>query len=421
VTLRDDRYAASVVPRSPRGAAYLIVARMVQGVGEASTIVCSAIARDVLTDVGARVKVTSALGALRPLATVVAPSVGGLVGAGFGWRVLFKALAVWGAALWVLSLVALPETRPAETTSSSLFAGLALVGRRILKRRADLSQDVRLAVASMLVVAFGFAGVMAFLSTISILLETRFGRSVVTTSLLMGSIPVGIILTNAGVAALFRTTQPTAADHHHRRRGATTEHGSTGGGSSAAIALSVRLVRGSAGGMLTAGLLARGTASLDDVNIGIGKCDPGHHTRTCMITRRLGFAGVAPRRPFRTTYPPMLATIYLFALTQAAGVGAAMALALQPFGDVAASAAAVTNLLRTGVSVAVSQLATDLVQYFGVRGLFWVLAFAGASAYLAAHLYLGRGVHTPRPPPKESLLDEPSSAEISSTRRGTTP
>ena len=77
-----------------------MIARVVQGVGEAATTVCTAVARDVLIDVDERTRAMAILGSLRPLAIVAAPSVGGLVGAFFGWRYVFRGLAVWGAALF---------------------------------------------------------------------------------------------------------------------------------------------------------------------------------------------------------------------------------------------------------------------------------------------------------------------------------
>ena len=61
---------------------------------------CTAVARDVLIDVDERTRAMAILGSLRPLAIVAAPSVGGLVGAFFGWRYVFRGLAVWGAALF---------------------------------------------------------------------------------------------------------------------------------------------------------------------------------------------------------------------------------------------------------------------------------------------------------------------------------
>ena len=49
---------------------------------------------------------------------------------------------------------------------------------------------------------FAFSGILSFLATIAPLLEDRFGLPTVEASLLIGALPLTIIATNAGLAAL---------------------------------------------------------------------------------------------------------------------------------------------------------------------------------------------------------------------------
>jgi MFS family permease len=74
----------------------LLLARIVQAIGEANAVISSAIARDVLDDPSERMRMMAILGTIRPLAIIAAPSVGGLLGNYFGWRNVFIMLSSWG-------------------------------------------------------------------------------------------------------------------------------------------------------------------------------------------------------------------------------------------------------------------------------------------------------------------------------------
>ena len=90
---------------------WLLGARCVQGVGEAASIVTSAIIRDTIDEPRERMRVQALFTTLRPLMLLGGPSIGGAVGAAFGWRNLMRALSVWGA-LTIPLVLLLPESLP---------------------------------------------------------------------------------------------------------------------------------------------------------------------------------------------------------------------------------------------------------------------------------------------------------------------
>lgn len=313
-------YGSSAVPASQVGAKLLIAARVVQGCGESGTVVCSAIARDVLTDVRERVRVLAILGSLRPIAIVCAPSVGGLLGSVFGWRNVFRALAVWGGLLF-LAVAGLPETLPDTLPREG---GFKVVIRRLANTR---DYEASLGVAALLILAFGFAGVLSFLSNVSPILELRFDLSVVESALLIGSIPCFIILVNIVIAKLF-----TKGDK--------------------AVAKSVAVLKWALVGIAFSGV--------------------------CFL-----LAAVLRRDPLRTNPFIFMALLYLFAFAQSSTLGPSQALFLQPFGDAAGAAAGLNNVARTLISTGVAQVATDLVHTFSIRGLFFVMVFSCAACQVA--------------------------------------
>jgi len=71
-----------------------LLARVVQACGEGSASIMSAVARDVIEDPVERMRVLAILGTARPLTIIAAPSVGGLLGARYGWRFVFFILCL---------------------------------------------------------------------------------------------------------------------------------------------------------------------------------------------------------------------------------------------------------------------------------------------------------------------------------------
>eukprot|EP00933_Yihiella_yeosuensis_P034492 TRINITY_DN2797_c0_g3_i1.p1 TRINITY_DN2797_c0_g3~~TRINITY_DN2797_c0_g3_i1.p1 ORF type:complete len:621 (+),score=67.82 TRINITY_DN2797_c0_g3_i1:71-1864(+) len=89
-----------------------IVGRTIQGIGEATCSLIAAIARDLITDPEERVKLFAMIGILTAVGVILAPVVGGIIGAIVGWRMIFSGLAVWGIALYYQVGRYLPESHP---------------------------------------------------------------------------------------------------------------------------------------------------------------------------------------------------------------------------------------------------------------------------------------------------------------------
>lgn len=92
----------------------LIALRTMQGFFNASaSVVAMAVIRDRFVGPDAS-RLLSRLMLVIGVAPLFAPTVGGLIAGEFGWRGVFVALALYGAALWVVVLLRLPETLPAR-------------------------------------------------------------------------------------------------------------------------------------------------------------------------------------------------------------------------------------------------------------------------------------------------------------------
>lgn len=94
------------------GIGTLVALRVVQGFfNAAATVVAIAVIRDRFTGSDAS-RLLSRLMLVIGVAPLFAPSVGGLIGVQWGWRAVFVALALFGAALWLAVWRRLPETLP---------------------------------------------------------------------------------------------------------------------------------------------------------------------------------------------------------------------------------------------------------------------------------------------------------------------
>eukprot|EP01050_Picozoa_sp_SAG11_P011074 SAG11_NODE_1148_length_5683_cov_73.890561_4_plen_304_part_00 len=80
----------------------LMLARVVMGVGQAVSVIASAVIRDLVDDTGERMRITGFFNMLQPLMILAAPSLGGVIGQLVGWRYLFWGLAAWGVITMLL-------------------------------------------------------------------------------------------------------------------------------------------------------------------------------------------------------------------------------------------------------------------------------------------------------------------------------
>jgi MFS transporter, DHA1 family, multidrug resistance protein len=147
----------------------LIAARALQALGGAAPIVLSrAIVRDIY-DGPAAARELSRIGMIMGLVPAVAPLLGGMLDALFGWRANFAALFMSGVGLAAAIVLLLPETvrerRPEQLSFASVFGSFGVVLRHpIFRANAALN-------------SFAFAGLFSFISGSSFVLQKTYGLS----------------------------------------------------------------------------------------------------------------------------------------------------------------------------------------------------------------------------------------------------
>ena len=148
---------------------FLTVMRAFQGLGAAGgAVVAMAMARD-LFDGRRLVQMLSRLALVSGMAPIVAPLIGSWMVGFVSWRGVFWALALYGVSIVVLVWLLIVETRsPAERTTGGAKV-LAGAYRRVLSDR--------IFVGAWLTAAAAFAGLFAYVSTSSVLLQEVFGLS----------------------------------------------------------------------------------------------------------------------------------------------------------------------------------------------------------------------------------------------------
>ena len=163
----------------------LILARVVQAFGAGSgQVISRAIVRDVYPrDQAARV--LALMGTAQALNPILAPILGGVLHALFGWRSVFFVLAGFGA-LFVLAAAALaPETNVKPDTT-------ALQPARLAENLTTVLRDPSY-VAYVLVVTFMFCGQFAFISGSSFVLIQGLGVPPAVYGFCFAAVAVGIM------------------------------------------------------------------------------------------------------------------------------------------------------------------------------------------------------------------------------------
>jgi len=140
------------------------------------------------------------LGAIRPLSIVLAPSVGGILGASIGWRNVFYILSGWGVinilATKFLLVESLYKKKEINIDHADHFLSSGLESVKTIC--AD-----RNSVTLILIMSFLFSTPTIMLSNIAFLLE-GYGLSEVSTSLMIGSLPLMMILASVFVVICAR-------------------------------------------------------------------------------------------------------------------------------------------------------------------------------------------------------------------------
>ncbi|MGB2566832.1 multidrug effflux MFS transporter [Micromonospora citrea] len=178
----------------------LAAARFAQGfAGGMGVVVARAVVRDLFAG-RAAAKYFSRLTLVFGVAPIAAPGVGSLVLRFGSWRAVFVTLAVIGLLLAAAVAWRLPETLPAERRSTG---GLAETGRTMRTLVAD-----RVYLGYTLTQGFAFAGLFAYISGSSFVLQDVFGVSATTFSLLFGLNALALVVTGQANARLLDRFDP---------------------------------------------------------------------------------------------------------------------------------------------------------------------------------------------------------------------
>ncbi|MEH0845868.1 multidrug effflux MFS transporter [Micromonospora sp. CPCC 205711] len=178
----------------------LAAARFAQGfAGGMGVVVARAVVRDRYAG-RAAARYFSRLTLVFGVAPVAAPSVGSLVLQLGSWRAVFITLAVIGLLLAAAVARWLPETLPVERRSTGGLAGTARTMRSLFADRTYLGYA--------LTQGFAFAGLFAYISGSSFVLQDVFGVSVTTFSLLFGLNALALVVMGQANARLLDRFSP---------------------------------------------------------------------------------------------------------------------------------------------------------------------------------------------------------------------
>ena len=146
---------------------WLIFFRLIQGLG-ASTgmVVPRAVVRDLHTGAEAT-RLMSLLMLVFSISPILAPLTGSFIIEAFGWRGVFWAVTIAAVIAYVLLIVALKETRPAEMRGGSSFAASWRGYKKLLADRHFLGL--------VLIGGFGIASFFVYLSNSSFVLIDHYG------------------------------------------------------------------------------------------------------------------------------------------------------------------------------------------------------------------------------------------------------
>lgn len=178
--------AATLVCALAQSIETLIAARFVQAIGGAGAIVLSrAMVRDLYSGVRAG-RELSLIGAIMGFAPIVAPVIGGVMQAGFGWRSNFIVLC--GAAAIAIAVVAklLPETLANRSREPISPAYLFKDYTAVLRHRGFASY--------LAIITAMYSGLFAWVSGGAIVLQENYGLSPLGFGLTFGMTAIGYII-----------------------------------------------------------------------------------------------------------------------------------------------------------------------------------------------------------------------------------
>lgn len=196
--------AGSVLCALAADVGQLYAFRFLQAVGGGASVVVFPMVKDRFDEKGSA-QVISYIMAVVVVAPLIAPILGGYVLVTAGWQPIFYGLAVYGGlVLLVVRLLIEPSRKPAERKAASLSAG---IGRLAAGYRDVLTNGA--AMAHILVGAFAFAGLFAFVAGSPYVYITWFGVAPENYGLLVGLNAFAMIVMNMLNARVLHNIAPT--------------------------------------------------------------------------------------------------------------------------------------------------------------------------------------------------------------------
>jgi len=163
----------------------LTFARFVQALGGGCAMVLArAIVRDIYSGEAAG-QMLARMAAIMGLVPAVAPVLGGLVQREFGWESNFLFMSAGGFVIGILTLLKFPETLPPERRVMTRGVSIAAHFGQLIK-------DVRFR-RYLFISALSFAGIFAYISGSSFVLQGIYGLTPVQFGLCFGTMVLGFI------------------------------------------------------------------------------------------------------------------------------------------------------------------------------------------------------------------------------------
>ena len=151
----------------------LIAARLLQGIsGSGAIVLARAIVRDVYSGVQAA-RELSLMGSISATAPIVAPMIGGVLQAGFGWRANFICMSAGGFIALLVAARLLPETLRHSNRAGSLSFFSMMHGYGAVARHSGF-------LVYLGIITTTYAGLFAWVSGASVVLQGVYGLSAVT-------------------------------------------------------------------------------------------------------------------------------------------------------------------------------------------------------------------------------------------------
>lgn len=165
---------------------WLITARLFQGLGAATAIVVvMSMVRDVAEEQQAA-QLYALLNSIVALGPIIAPAIGGLLGAHYGWQGIMLFLAGLGTLVLINSVFNIPETLQTHQRERIALKSIFLVYINILKQRFFLLQLLALSAV--------FFFLFAYIGGSSFIYQNNYGLSVEQFGLVFGLTSISLII-----------------------------------------------------------------------------------------------------------------------------------------------------------------------------------------------------------------------------------